>query len=410
MRILVGTDHWSPDHRGGAARVAAETAGLLARHGHDVDVIAPVDPGHPPLWRDGSLVVHRVLPRSVLPQTFTDPVQTYLAAFDREADLALAHTSTTAVGLSLALPRTPVAVVFHASAAREAAFERSRTPHGRRRVLTALLEPVLRQLERSSLRRAARVLVLSEFSRSLLAEDHPGVLDRTVVVPGAVDTDAFVPGDRASARAALGVGAETELLVTVRRLESRMGLERLLTAVRALAADRPHLALTVVGDGSLRRPLEELRSRLGLEARIRFAGRVSDDVLADWYRAADLFVLPTVAYEGFGLVTAEALASGIPVVGTPVGATPELLGPLDGRLLAAGTSPDELAAAIRRGLELATPAFGRRCRAYAEERLSWDAAFPAWETALGFAFDLRTGRPAVSRGAGHPTADLGSRA
>ncbi|HKI92672.1 MAG TPA: hypothetical protein VJ986_10270, partial [Gaiellaceae bacterium] len=73
-----------------------------------------------------------------------------------------------------------------------------------------------------------------------------------------------------------------------------------------------------------------------------------------------------------------------------------------------GTSPDELAAAIARGLELATPAFGRSCRAYAEERLSWDGAFPAWEHALGVAFDLRTGLPAVSHGAERPTADLRS--
>ncbi|HKI92019.1 MAG TPA: glycosyltransferase family 4 protein, partial [Gaiellaceae bacterium] len=168
MRILVATDHWSPDHRGGAARVAAETASLLARRGHDVDVIAPAVPGRPRLWRDDSLVVHRVLPRSVLPQTLSDPVQTYLAARAREADLAVAHTSTTAIGLSLALRRTPLAVVFHASAAREAAFERSRTTRTQRRAATALLEPVLRLLERSSLRRAERVLVLSEFSRSLL--------------------------------------------------------------------------------------------------------------------------------------------------------------------------------------------------------------------------------------------------
>jgi len=409
MRILVATDHWSPDHRGGAARVAAETAMLLARRGHDVDVIAPATRGWPREWRDGSLVVRRVLPRTALPQTLTDPLQTYLAAAERDADLALAHTSTTAVGLSLALRTTPLALVFHASAAREAAFERSRLPRGRRRAATATLEPVLRLLERASLRRAARVLVLSEFSRRLLEADHPDALGRTWLVPGGVDTTAFTPGDRSAARTALGVSASTQLLLTVRRLEPRMGLERLLEAVALLASGRPDLAVAIVGDGSLRGPLEERRRRLGLERRVHFAGRVSDTALVDWYRAADLFVLPTIAYEGFGLVTAEALATGTPVVGTPVGATPELLRPLDERLLSAGTGSNELAAAIARGLGLATPEFGRRCRVYAEERLSWTAAFPAWEAALGTVPDLRTEQPAESPGADLPVSALRSR-
>ena len=76
MRILVAADHWFPDHRGGAARVAAETAALLAQHGHDVEVLAPADPEHPPLERHGSLAVHRVLRRGPLPQTLTDPWET----------------------------------------------------------------------------------------------------------------------------------------------------------------------------------------------------------------------------------------------------------------------------------------------------------------------------------------------
>ena len=86
---------------------------------------------------------------------------------------------------------------------------------------------------------------------------------------------------------------------------------------------------------------------------------MEESELRDWYRAADLVVLPTVAYEGFGMVTAEALATGTPVVGTPVGATPELLEPLDPRLVAAGSDPDALAAAIRNAFTFADTEFAR---------------------------------------------------
>jgi glycosyltransferase involved in cell wall biosynthesis len=104
---------------------------------------------------------------------------------------------------------------------------------------------------------------------------------------------------------------------------------------------------------------------------VRFVGRVAEDELLDWYRAADLFVLPTVAYEGFGMVTVKALASGTPVVGTPAGATPELLEPLDQRLVARGSDPDSLAAAIREALAFIGDDFRTRCREYPLARFDW---------------------------------------
>jgi glycosyltransferase involved in cell wall biosynthesis len=400
MRILVAVDHWFPDHRGGAARVAAETAMLLAQHGHEVEVLAPADPMLPVLERHGALAVHRVLRRRVLPQTLTDPWETRRAALGRPADLLLAHTSTTAIGLSAALPHAPLALVYHASAAREAQFLRSRLPYGRRHAETHALELLLALLERRALRRTDRVLVLSEFSRGLLEADQPDALPRTRLVRGGVDTQMFTPGSRVEARRRLGLPPTTPLLVAVRRLEPRMGLERLLEALALTHGARPGLELAIVGDGSLRGQLELRRASLALERTVRLVGRVPENELVDWYRAADVCVLPTLAYEGFGLVTAEALACGAPVVGTPVGATPELLGPLDERLLAAGTGAGDLAAAIERGLALASPAFGNRCRAYAESRLSWAATFPSWQAALADIPDIRRGRPACSRGAG----------
>jgi glycosyltransferase involved in cell wall biosynthesis len=75
-------------------------------------------------------------------------------------------------------------------------------------------------------------------------------------------------------------------------------------------------------------------------------GFVADEDLATLYASADLFVLPTLTLEGFGLVTVEALACGTPVIGTPVGATPEILTLLDPRLVAADTTPTGLTNAV----------------------------------------------------------------
>ena len=75
-------------------------------------------------------------------------------------------------------------------------------------------------------------------------------------------------------------------------------------------------------------------------------GRISDADLVNSYRTADLVVIPSQALEGFGLTTAEALACGTPVVGTPIGATPELLAGIDPLLVAADATPEGIAAAV----------------------------------------------------------------
>jgi glycosyltransferase involved in cell wall biosynthesis len=386
MRILVATDQWFPDRMGGVARVATDTARRWAAGGHDVTVIAPRHGGDPSeeILEDGALTLLRVLPRNRLPQTITDPPATRRCASrlaDGRFEVLVAHGCTTACGLLAARLELPLVYVFHADAAKEARFARARLRPGPGRLSALALEQRLRRLNRTALHGADAVIVLSEFSRRLLAESDPAVARGALHIPGAVDTAVFTPAERDDARQHLGLDTATRLVFTVRRLEPRMGLENLLEAA-ALLGDVECLRLAIAGTGSLGRRLRDLRDRLGLDERVELLGRVSDDELRLWHKSADLFVLPTVAYEGFGLVTAEALASGTPVVGTPVGATPELLEPLDPRLLARGTDAAALADSIRTGLHNATPAFRGRCRDYAVGRFAWDAVLSDWEHAL----------------------------
>jgi glycosyltransferase involved in cell wall biosynthesis len=168
-----------------------------------------------------------------------------------------------------------------------------------------------------------------------------------------------------------------------------MGIEVLLLALLRLPET---VDLAVVGAGTLGDTLTRLAEELGLAERVTFVGQVSEPELVDWYRAADLFVLPTIAYEGFGLVTVEALACGTPVVGTPVGATPELLTPLDPRLVASAPSDEALARAVGDALEITGPELRERCRRYACERFSWDGVADAWEEAFLDASRMRARR------------------
>jgi glycosyltransferase involved in cell wall biosynthesis len=385
MRILVASDQWFPEVQAGPSRLAEDVAAGLAARGHDVTVLAPRN-GSVGESREAGVTVRRVLARNGLPQTLTDPLETWRHARelpDDGFDVLLAHESTMAIGLRSRAKRTPLVLMFHASAAREQRFLRSRLPLGLKKLLTFALAPPLDLLERGAVGAADRILVLSDFSRSLLVADHELDGGRIRTVPGLVDTDRFSPGDgKEAARLRLGVESEGPLLLTVRRLEPRMGIDRLLQALPLLG--REDVTLVVAGTGSLAAELPRLAARLGVAERVLFVGRIADDDrLADWYRAADLFVLPTTAYEGFGMATAEALASGTPVVGTAIGATPELLQPLDPRLVAPSSEPAALAATVEAALDFATSSeCAERCRAYAEERFALGTAISAWEDAL----------------------------
>jgi glycosyltransferase involved in cell wall biosynthesis len=395
MRILIATDQWFPDVLGGAARVATETACRLAARGHEVTVLAPRHVGMPSRESHGSLTIERALTRGRLPQTFADPVGARRFARRRGSrtfDVLVAHQATLAAGLLAARPRTPLVLVFHASARRELRFLR-REQRWPGRLASGALHPALVALERVSLARADRVLVLSEFSEQLALADNARVAPLLRRVRGGVGDEWLVTGNRPEARRTLGVGTGEEIILSVRRFEPRMGLEQLLRAFARLT-ERRSCRLVLGGDGMLASRLRSLAGELGLGDRVAFLGRVPDGELRRWLLAADVFVLPTVAYEGFGMATVEALACGTPVVGTPVGATPELLAPLEPSLVAASTEPEDLAATIELTLAAAGNGLRERCRAYAADRFSWNVVLDEWEEALQDAGDPDPTSPA----------------
>ena len=233
----------------------------------------------------------------------------------------------------------------------------------------------LRCLQASVLERCRRVIALSDYSVRNIS--RLGVRDKRVVeIPGGVDLERFGPRpSRPEAAAKLGLPGDRRIVLTVRRLAGRMGLEELIRAMPDVIRLHPDVLLVVVGKGDLRGALEGLSRSAGVAEAVLFTGFAPDDDLPLYYRAAELFVLPTRSLEGFGLVTLEALSSGMPVVGTPTGATPEILRPLEESLVMAGCTSEDIAGAIsgalsRNDLE----DLGRRARRYVEENFSWQRA------------------------------------
>lgn len=143
--------------------------------------------------------------------------------------------------------------------------------------------------------------------------------DKCCVIPYGIDRRRFVEADAEGARALrrrLGGG---RLLLFVGVLRYYKGLRYLLEAMPRLDA-RLDARLVIVGDGPEGEALRRQAEALGVKRRVRFVGRVPDEELPLYYRAADLFVLPaSERSEAFGLVQLEAMSSGLPVLCTELG-------------------------------------------------------------------------------------------
>jgi glycosyltransferase involved in cell wall biosynthesis len=177
------------------------------------------------------------------------------------------------------------------------------------------------------LRRVDRVLSISELTRQRLLAWSGLPPERVIVLPPCVDTAPFAPGPRNPALVARYGLAGRTVLLTLGRLaaaERYKGIDEVLDCLPALLARRPDLAYLVCGDGNDRARLEAKAASLGLAGRVVFCGRVPEAEKADHYRLADAFVMPGRG-EGFGIVYLEALACGIPALGSTLDASREAL-------------------------------------------------------------------------------------
>jgi glycosyltransferase involved in cell wall biosynthesis/SAM-dependent methyltransferase len=398
LRVLAVADVSPLAVIGGGERVLWEQMRRLAGRGHDVRVLCRTAAGDPapPTVREGVEIVEfasvRRSPVSFLQTTVFEArrmAARLLAA--RPADVLNVYQPLSGYGVlaSAIGRRVPALYSFLSPAPLEYRSRLRMTKHHRGGVAGLAGLAALWTAERTCLRRAARIHIMSDFSRSLLWKLYRMPAERLVHIGGGVDLERFRPApDRRAVRAALGLPLDRPLLLTVRNLEARMGLDTLIEAMATLVRRVPDVQLLIGGSGSQRRALEEQVLALGLDKHVTFLGFIAEADLPGHYQAADVFVLPTRELEGFGLVTAEALGCGTPVLGTRVGATPELLDPLDaGLVFSDATAPamaDDLAALLGRlgGDPGAAARLRAQCRQHAQARFDWERIVDDLEATL----------------------------
>jgi phosphatidyl-myo-inositol dimannoside synthase len=226
------------------------------------------------------------------------------------------------------------------------------------------------------LRAANSVFANSEFTASEIRSFDPS-LKPVVVTPG---VEEMVFPDRSTARRRQGIGENTFLVLSVARLVSRKGIDRLIQSLAHLPSS---VRLVVVGDGPERLHLEELSSTY--PERVTFIPKATDEERNAWYAAADLFALPARDegndVEGFGIVYLEAALAGLPIIAGRSGGIREAVVDQETGLLVDPQDPRAIADAIQSLMD--NPAqreeMGRRGRERVQRDFRWEERWSVFE-------------------------------
>lgn len=349
-------------------RILTEMAGFM-RRGHRVHLLTPECAEIFPAARERGIPVTAIpMAKKTLPALWA--MRSWLAHHGREFDIVNTHSSTDSwlVALSRAMLRNAPPLV--------------RTRH----VSTAINNHAsTRWLYRSA---TAHIVTTGEALKSQLARDNGFDPARMTSVRTGIDLEYYRPLDQVECRSKLGVENRPTLGVLA-TLRDWKGHDILLDSWVALQKDFPDWQLIVIGDGPCRAHLENRVATMDLRGSVRFVG--NQDNVPEWLGCLDLFTLPSWGDEGVPQGVMQAMAGGLAVVSTPVGAIREAVVESVTGLLAAPRDADSLSAMLGRlmGDACLRKQMGDAGLVYARENFGIDVMLDKMEGVFRLALETR---------------------
>lgn len=385
LNILIVTEAFYPDDAGGAHTYVYNLAKALIKRGHKIWVLTLRTRKDVPYEEnieginlsryDSTVSGPIVFVRRPLLSIINSYRLFNRLSNDIDFDLINFHSPLPAFGVILSSKGRNILKIytFHSSVFQEVLIQSQKKKYAL--FFNPLLFYIIKIIERICLNSCKKIVTLSEFNKGQLLKLYNIAPDKISVVAGGVDIEKFKPSvEKFSVRERLNLPKDKIIILTVRRLVARMGVENLIYAMRAVVKKGKSIFLIIAGEGFLHAELGRLIEDLKLKDHIKLLGFIADEQLVLYYQAADFFVLPTQSLEGFGLVTLEALSSGLPVLGTPVGGTIEILQKLDKDFLFKDTASEQIAGGILNFIKERNrwEEIGIKCRKYVMDNYSWD--------------------------------------
>jgi spore coat protein SA len=362
-----------PPIRGGAVQLWIEKVGRQLAKEHSVQIVAPWDPDQPEHETDAKLTYDRIRFGKAYTRVFrkilgVDPYgyaqRIARAASDFRPDIVHIHGggSQWLPTLKKHLPHTPIVVHLHNDPSLE--LHKWRYRDWNHQVSFAACSAFIRDA-------------------SIAALDLP--TERCAVVHNGVDVADYTPwweaGEpRRAMRARYGIPPDARVLLFCGRVAPEKGPQHLAVAAASLMADRPDLWVVFAGDyrdqPNAAKPewydtYQEIRTRLAFVwDRVVFTGPHPPAEMPAIYLLGDLFVAPSTGPEGFGMVFVEAMAAGLPVVGTKRGGIPEIICSETGALV---DTPKELEISLASLIDdrQRLLSMGYQAREMAVKKFSW---------------------------------------
>jgi glycosyltransferase involved in cell wall biosynthesis len=382
LKILIGADTFAPDVNG-AARFAERLAAGLVERGHEVHVMAPAASRKHGTWKEvhegQELTAHRLLswrwyPHDWLRFALPWRIKQNSARVIDEVKPDVVHFQSHIVvgrGLSIEAEKRGIRIIGTNHFMPENMLEFTMLPKAWQEWATGLAWRAARR----SFGRAEAVTTPTRKAARFL-EEHTG-LEGVHAISCGIDAHKYSPNWEPR--------TENRILF-VGRVTGEKQIDVLLRAAKLLPAELD-AKVEIVGGGDQLKNLQHLAVELGIADRVTFTGRVTDEELRDAYHRATVLAMPSIA-ELQSIVTMEAMASALPVVAANAMALPHLVHDGENGYLFEPSSPEDLAAKLRKVLEAPEAEF----RALKEGSIRLIAAHDIQRTISTFE-SLYRGRP-----------------
>lgn len=369
LKILSLIDAFRPTSYGGAGKVFIESSKALVDEGHFVDAICrSVDDIPEDLFEGIKFYTYRDIAggqvkkikhyRKEIKRFFITQIE------NKKPDFIIVHSSSAVFGLKKILKylNVPIIYYFHSPWNKEyeiLAREKGITFCGGQCPIVSVLSAIRKRHERKYLQLASGIVNLSKSMQEIMLEVHPSVKNiPKEIISGGANPKIFFPAldekEKIHIRGKLKLPKDDFLIISSRRLVPRTGVDVLIDTFAQVLKEHSTsnleprtsnkgIKLILTGSGVAEENLKQQAEDLKIADNIIFTGYVAENRLADYYRCSDLFVMPTKELEGFGLSTVEAMASGLPVIGTDIGGTPEILAKVDENLIIPECSVEAIA-------------------------------------------------------------------
>lgn len=232
---------------------------------------------------------------------------------------------------------------------------------------------ISRAVAKIFLHEANELIAVSRYTAKKLSKFAEVSPAKIHIIPNGVDVHTFNPladGNKIRRKYSL---KNKKIILYAGRLAPEKGVYYLLKAFPIIARKVPQARLLIAGRGSLEKILHSFIKQRKLEQLITYVGYVSEHDLPNIYAAADVFVLPSIWEEGFGMTMLEAMATGKPVIATNVGGIPEIIDNQRTGILVEPRDPIRLASAIISIIkdEGFAKEIGKNARQIVEKKFEW---------------------------------------